>query len=71
MIMKIFRKFAHRNLNYRRKIKEEPDTLSDVRLFSYTLLYYLFTWNLVSPSLKKALICFAAAIPALILASAV
>ena len=32
---------------------------------------YLFTWNLVSPSLKKALICLAAAIPALMLASAV
>ena len=32
---------------------------------------YLFTWNLVSPPLKKALICLAAAIPALILASAV
>ena len=33
--------------------------------------FYLFTWNLVSPSLKKALICLAAAIPALMLASAV
>ncbi len=33
--------------------------------------YYLLTWNLVSPSLKKALICFAAAMPALMFASAV
>ena len=32
---------------------------------------YLFTWNLVQPSLKKALICLAAAMPALVLASAV
>ena len=32
---------------------------------------YLFTWNLVHPSLKNALICLAAAIPALIFASAV
>ena len=37
----------------------------------FVLYYYLFTWNLVSPSLKKALICLAAAIPALMLASAV
>ena len=32
---------------------------------------YLLTWNFVSPSLKNALICFAAAIPALMFASAV
>ena len=33
--------------------------------------FYLLTWNFVSPSLKKALICLAAAMPALMLASAV
>ncbi len=33
--------------------------------------YYLFTWKRVSPSLKKALICLMAAMPALMLASAV
>ena len=32
---------------------------------------YLFTWKRVSPSLKKALIWRAAAMPALVLASAV
>ena len=43
-------------------------------LFYSTIInfwFYLFTWNFVSPSLKKALICLAAAIPALMLASAV
>lgn len=33
--------------------------------------YYLLTWNLVHPSAKKAFICLAAAIPALMFASAV
>ena len=33
--------------------------------------FYLLTWNFVSPSLKNALICLAAAMPALMLASAV
>lgn len=40
-------------------------------VFRIILRLYLLTWNLVSPSLKKALICLAAAIPALMLASAV
>lgn len=32
---------------------------------------YLFTWNFVMPSLMKPTICFAAAMPALVFASAV
>ena len=41
------------------------------RLMKQIYFFYLFTWNFVSPSLKKALICLAAAMPALVLASAV
>lgn len=36
-----------------------------------SIVFYLFTWNLVHPSLKNAFICFAAAMPALMFASAV
>jgi len=57
---------------YAKKNKPTKDakasTPCEFNLFTF---YYLFTWNLVQPSLKKALICLAAAIPALMLASAV
>ena len=43
-------------------------SLSDIVI---CILTYLFTWNFVQPSAKYALICFAAARPALVLAYAV
>jgi len=59
-------KFLMRNYK-----KKGPQINVGAFLMMCRLFPYLFTWNFVSPSLKKALICLAAAIPALILASAV
>lgn len=53
------------------KMRLQNENHLDLTLPTLIFSYYLLTWNLVSPSLKKAFICFAAAIPALMFASAV
>ena len=53
------------------KMRLQNENHLDLTLPTLIFSYYLLTWNLVSPSLKKALICLAAAIPALMFASAV
>lgn len=54
-----------------RETRKEGKPENGSALLHWCFYSYLFTWNFVIPSLKYAFICLAAAMPALVLASAV